>query len=252
MAVYACADLHGCYWAWEQIKKILQPGDILYFLGDAADRGPDGWTIMKELLNNHQVIYLMGNHERMFLNNWENYDGHKIDTLNDYRWDDDIWVWYGNGGEVTDIQFIKDIISNEEKISYIKQLKDLPFITIYHNEFNEDIVLCHAGCDYHDINKLTEEAATWDRTHFLFNKWDGPSNVYIIHGHTPIPYLIQEQENFNKWYDLENNIPKAEMFEGAYWYANGHKCCIDCGTVFTDQAVLLNLDTWEEIVINKE
>ena len=252
MAVYACADLHGCYWAWERIKNILQPEDTLYFLGDAADRGPDGWTIMKELLDNNQVIYLMGNHERMFLNNWENYDGHKIDILNDYRWDDNIWVWYGNGGEVTDIQFIKDTIPNEEKISYIEQLSNLPFITIYHNESNEDIVLCHAGCDYHDIDNLTEEAATWDRSHYLSNSWDGPDNVYIIHGHTPIPYLIQEQENFNKWYDLENNIPKAEMLEGAYWYAGGHKCCIDCGAVFTDQIVLLNLDTWEEIVINKE
>ena len=253
MAVYACADLHGCYWAWEQIKKILQPGDVLYFLGDAADRGTDGWTIMKELLNNSQVIYLMGNHERMFLNNWGNYDGHSLNDCKDYRHlDNYIWNWYGNGGEITDSQFIQDSISGEEKVSYIRQLNDLPFITVYHNENNEDIILCHAGCDYHDIDNLTEEAAIWDRSHYLNSMWDGPNNTYIIHGHTPIPLLIQEQEKFNRWYNLGYNFPKDEMLEGAYWYADGHKCCIDCGVVFTDQTVLLNLDTWEEIIINKE
>lgn len=252
MAVYACADLHGCYWAWEKIKEILQPNDILYFLGDANDRGENGWEIIKELLDDNRVIYLMGNHERMFINNWGNYNGHALNILDDFHCDEKAWNWYSNGGEPTDAHFIQDTISGETKISYIKQLKELPFITVYHNEFNENVVLCHAGCDYHDINKLTEEAAIWDRTHYIFNKWDGPNNVYVIHGHTPIPLLIQKQEQMIKWYNLEDTVPKAEILEGAYWYAGGHKCCIDCGTVFTDQTVLLNLDTWEEIVINKE
>lgn len=252
MSIYACADLHGCYWAWEKIKEILQPNDTLYFLGDANDRGEDGWQIIKELLDDNRVIYLMGNHERMFLNNWGNYNGRPLDILNDFHYDEKAWNWYSNGGESTDSHFIQDTTPGEVKVNYLIRLNKLPFITVYHNKNNENIILCHAGCDYHDVDKLIEETAIWDRTHYLFNKWDGPDDTYIIHGHTPIPLLIQEQEKFNKWYDLGHNFPETETLEGAYWYAGGHKCCIDCGAVFTDQTVLLNLDTFEEIVINKE
>ena len=250
MSVYTCSDIHGCYWAWEQIKNILQPGDILYFLGDANDRGPDGWRIIKELLDDGRVIYLMGNHEKMFLNNWGSYsDGCAADN---YRYDDHLWIWYQNGGQVTENQFIEDTIPGEVKASYIRQLRELPFITVYHNINNEDVILCHAGCNYHDVSNLTEENAIWDRNHFVTNRWDGPSNTYIIHGHTPIPYLMESQEDFARWNETDFSIPKAETWEGAYWYAGGHKCCVDCGTAFTDQCVLLDLDTWNEIIINKE
>lgn len=252
MSVYCCADLHGCYWAWEKIKEIVKPDDTLYFLGDANDRGEDGWQIIKELLDDNRVIYLIGNHERMFLDNWGNYNGRPLDILNDFHYDEKAWSWYSNGGAPTDAHFIQDTIPGEVKINYLRRLNKLPFLTVYHNKNNESIILCHAGCDYHDIDKLTEEAAIWDRTHYLNNKWDGPNDTYIVHGHTPIPLLIQEQEKFNKWYDLGNSFPEDETLAGAYWYAGGHKCCVDCGTVFTDQTVLLNLDTFEEIVINKE
>ena len=40
--ILACADIHGCYDLWIQIKKELKEDDFLYFLGDAADRGQDG------------------------------------------------------------------------------------------------------------------------------------------------------------------------------------------------------------------
>ena len=50
MSVYCAADWHGNYWVWEKVKEILKPDDILCFLGDAADRGPDGWRIIKELI----------------------------------------------------------------------------------------------------------------------------------------------------------------------------------------------------------
>jgi hypothetical protein len=39
---------------------------------------------------------------------------------------------------------------------------------------------------------------------------------------------------------------------GAYWYAGGHKVNIDCGCVFTDTIVLLNLDTWDEEIFFAE
>ena len=35
----ACSDLHGNGELWDKIKDFLQPGDILFMLGDAGDRG---------------------------------------------------------------------------------------------------------------------------------------------------------------------------------------------------------------------
>lgn len=247
MSVYACSDLHGCLWAWNAIKNFLRPEDKLYFLGDAADRNDDGWQIMKELLADPRVVYIKGNHEDLLLDAIGNCRP-KTFNANDFHWDNAMNTWFLNGGEPTYNAYLKDT----ERFTVIHQLKNLPFITVYHNANNENVILCHAGCNYHDIDNLTEEDAIWDRNHYITNRWDGPSNTYIIHGHTPIPYLMESQEDFARWNETEFDVPKTENWEGAYWYAGGHKCCIDCGTAFTDQCVLLNLDTWDEIIINKE
>lgn len=37
---FACADLHGQYNLYKQIKNFLKEDDKVYFLGDATDRGP--------------------------------------------------------------------------------------------------------------------------------------------------------------------------------------------------------------------
>ena len=65
---YAVSDLHGRYDLWEKIKSHLQENDVIYFLGDAIDRGPDGLKLMQELLTDKRVHYIIGNHEEMMLN----------------------------------------------------------------------------------------------------------------------------------------------------------------------------------------
>ena len=61
--VYAVSDLHGMYGLWEKIKNYIDETDTIYFLGDAADRGPHGIKIMKELFTDKRVKYILGNHE---------------------------------------------------------------------------------------------------------------------------------------------------------------------------------------------
>ena len=43
MATFALSDIHGHYEIYEKVKAMLKPEDIVYFLGDAGDRGPDSW-----------------------------------------------------------------------------------------------------------------------------------------------------------------------------------------------------------------
>ena len=62
---FACSDLHGMYSLYIQINDFLKSDDIVYFLGDAVDRGPKPWQLFKAIMNNSQWIYLKGNHEDM-------------------------------------------------------------------------------------------------------------------------------------------------------------------------------------------
>ena len=249
MSVYACADLHGCRWAWDAIRNHLQPEDKLYFLGDAADRGADGWQIMKELLADPRVMYIKGNHEQLLLDAIGNCSPETFDP-DDFHWDNAMNNWFMNGGGSTYNSFLAD----PDRFNVIRELKNLPFIACYYNINNENIYLVHAGCNAHDINNLNEDDAIWDRFHYRFNRWDGDDNEVIVHGHTPIPLMVQEQDEIANFFsDEELPIRNGDMIEpGAYWYAGGHKVNIDCGCVFTDVCVLLNLDTWDEEIFYPE
>ena len=250
MSVYSCSDIHGCMWAWNAIKNFLKPEDKLYFLGDSADRGNDGWQIMKELLADPRVIYIRGNHEDLLLDAVGNCQPETFNA-DDFHWDNAMNTWFLNGGEPTYNAYLKDT----ERFTVIHQLKNLPFIVCYHNTNDEDVYLTHAGCNVHDINDLTEEEAVWDRHHYLINRWDGSYNEMIVHGHTPIPLMVEQQDAIAAYYSNDDTPRDCDddMIEpGAYWYAGGHKVNIDCGCVFTDTIVLLNLDTWDEEIFFAE
>ena len=80
MAVYACSDLHGRLDLYKQIKAFLNPEDTVYFLGDAGDRGPDSWELIKTIYSDDQFVYLMGNHEEMLV------EAMKDDNQDIYQW----------------------------------------------------------------------------------------------------------------------------------------------------------------------
>ena len=88
---YAVSDIHGMKPLWDQIMKYLDPNDTLYCLGDCADRGNDGWEIIKDAIADKRVIYLKGNHENMLL-----------ETMKDYLKDEGFYYDYAllcnNGG----------------------------------------------------------------------------------------------------------------------------------------------------------
>ena len=251
MSVYCAADFHGCYWAWKKIKEILKPDDKLFFLGDAADRGPYGWKIIKELLKDKRVTYIKGNHENFLVNVFDNATPDYFDA--DFLfYGVKLELWFLNGGEITFNSILNDkSISRDEIIDIVHQLKNLPFCVFYHNQLGEDILLSHAGVDnFEEANTTSEEYFLWDRSHCMFyDTWYGKENEIIVHGHTPVDYLFDEHKrNMRIYYD----VIEPEYNGGSYWYAKGHKIDIDIGTVYSNEAILLNLDTWEEIMIKNE
>ena len=51
MSTWCFSDIHGQRELFDQVMAEIGSDDTVYFLGDAIDRGPDGWNILKELMN---------------------------------------------------------------------------------------------------------------------------------------------------------------------------------------------------------
>ena len=236
MSVFAFSDIHGQRKLFNQAMAKIGPDDTAFFLGDAIDRGPDGWAIFKELMDDPRITFICGNHEDMMIN--------ALRTFPEIRWSHEMEVWGWNGNKPT-LEAIKND-NPEEVANYLERARNLPIFQTYTNQFGDIFWLSHAGCDYtEDLSELSRHNLIWDRNHFISNKWfhDDPLNLYIVHGHTPILCLVEELDIYND--DIELDVPP-----GAYYYAGGHKIDIDCGAHFTGQTVLLNLDTFEEFVFD--
>ena len=230
MSVFACSDLHGMLHFYKTIKEFLKPEDVVFFLGDAGERGPHPWETIKTIMNDPQFIYIKGNHEDMLVKAM----GHGYGSA----WS----LLRSNGGKKTCEQAMEEHDWKEWKA----KLSDLPTKATYVNTQGETIYLSHAGLtpsiDHQGMMRWGyNEDLIWDRDHFL-DKWPEDEmfqKAIVVHGHTPIPYLLDE---------IDSACQMGEIEPGALWYADGKKCCIDCGAVFTGYCVLLNLDTWDEEV----
>lgn len=224
MSVYACSDLHGRYDLWAMIKKDLKEDDILYFLGDACDRGPDGWKIIRELLEDKRVIYIQGNHEDMLYHRFHGFDM------------DDLWIHNHNGGQVTADAAILD----SDYMEITSQLHKLPYSALYINKDGKTIFMTHSGC-LPSHQAYNNDYLLWDRRHYYH-----PQNEYdlVIHGHTPVDYLIEDLSFISSSIDTV----EGSWDGGAFFYQDNTKCCIDMGAFFTNRTVLLDLDTFESRV----
>ena len=248
MSVYACSDFHGMLHFYKAIKDFLKPEDKVFFLGDAGDRGPHSWDTIKAVLDDPQFIYIYGNHEDMLVNALCDYIHNGCPNY--YA----LSLLGSNGGNQT----FEDAIADPKMKDYYVKLCHLPRLKEYINTNGERVILSHAGftpwkeefyaddeekCDI-IFHRPKPDDLIWDREHFL-DGWNAADCVdcFIVHGHTPIPYLL---------HDIDPACKMGEIEPGALWYDNGRKCCIDCGAVFTGVCVLLNLDTWDEEIFQSD
>lgn len=236
MATLCFSDIHGQRQLFDAVMDKIGSDDRVYFLGDAIDRGPDGWAIFKQIIDDPRITFICGNHEDMMIN--------ALRDFPEIKWNNDVevWGWNGNGPTLDGIYEDDPAVVKD----YLDRAKNLPIFQTYTNPSGDEFWLSHAGCDYTEhINELSREQLIWDRSHFLTNMWyhDNPENLYIVHGHTPTPILMEEMSMYC------DDIPRAgEIAPGAYFYAKGHKIDIDCGAHFTGYTTLLNLDTFDEEV----
>ena len=240
---YAIADIHGMYNIYEQVCEILQPNDVVYFLGDAGDRGYAGFKCIKAIYNNPQWIYLKGNHEDMMVKALQQ----NRSEINGYLYNNPLNIWFCNGGEET----FNDWLEEGRDESWITKLQNLPLTAEYTNSKGFTFHMSHAGYTCGRKDQMWREDLVWSREHFS-SKWDEeyyPKDI-CIHGHTPIFALVKYLEEIEPIIELYNhNNPEARS------YCGGHKIDIDNGVFFTKATVLYDLDEMKAIQIfdrNKE
>lgn len=221
MSIWCCSDLHGQKDLYDKILKTIKPEDTLVILGDLCDRGKYGYDMMKDALSRDNVLYLKGNHEDLFVRAAREYKD-PDNMENEHQ-----ALHRENGGRTTFNCWRLD----GSDMEFINQIAKLDTTVSYTNTSGKNIILTHSGSL---IDPL------WDRTHYVKDE-NVEENIIIVHGHTPIPCLMEDR-NFNKDIEItEEHIP--------FYYNNNQKICIDCGSAWTNIAVLLNLDTFEKVII---
>ena len=216
---FAVGDIHGCQKTFqllveEQIQ--LQKQDQLFLLGDYIDRGPNSSGVIDYILalqkEGYQVYTLMGNHEEILLDNFEEKRPRIF-----IRW----------------VKFNKslDLIDEEGQIKsqYLDFIKQLT-ICIELDHF----YLVHAGFNFEN-DSIWEDgrAMLWWRNYEIdTNKLEGKR---IVHGHTP--KSIQEIRDRIERKDVEIILDNGCVYK--------HRKRRDYEDGELGRLCALNLDTFE-------
>lgn len=200
MGSYVLSDIHGMR---RQFNDILDQigfsgGDMLYVLGDVADRGPDGVAVLEQITGMKNAILLQGNHENMWRSSYTDLCRNKWRKL-----------WMQNGGGPTLEAFEKLDKDRQDRIlDYLSGRPDHMIVTIGDKQF----ALVHAYWGYDGQDKLWRRPSAW-------MPMQGPVfNGSIIVGHTPVFLLQPDPANY-----LAKCKDHVSIFHGQYFTD------IDCG-----------------------
>lgn len=263
--VFFFTDLHGqrnLFHAMYNWCMRQDPECAIVYGGDAADRGNYGYEMMRELLNAPNVIYLMGNHEDMFVNACDEIIGHCAmndelysqlhsrpsreqaeQLVNQWAGQDTRLACY-NGGFSTLVDWIMDGADED----FVDQIRVLPLTLRY-----ENFDFCHSACtpnvfetvnnaerDGIPVPSYAESDILWDRQSLNLG-WT--NERYVFFGHTPTVHLdsrinhcMSESESrpcawqsLNSSNRAKNNGWKIDMDTAAIW--TGRSYVINCNTL---------------------
>lgn len=217
---FVMADLHGRFDIYEEainaIEEYSKDDDYrIFFLGDACDRGKDGYKLIETILNNPKIIYLLGNHEdafcksaqaimtnahiaRLSVKMYLKSDEFLIDSI----YDADILFHLSNSG----LETLQQWVDYGANFQIIEKLNNLPVKYTFKN-----IDMCHAGCLKSEWDTSNKISFIDNREHFYENWFN---NRILIHGHTPTSFLPNEYASKQNIHVRYNN--KIDIDTGAY------------------------------------
>ena len=141
--IYAMSDIHGEKGRFDRMLKLISfsKKDTLYVIGDAIDRGPDGIAILQEIMQNRNMVLLMGNHEEMCVSASKGI----LPMMK---------CWSQNGGDITSKALDRLGTKRKKKLlSYMESAPEYLDITVNGKNFH----LVHA------CPGLTRETRLWQR-----------------------------------------------------------------------------------------
>jgi serine/threonine protein phosphatase 1 len=187
--IYIIGDIHGCI---DELNKLLDKlpittDDLLIFVGDYIDRGPDSKAVVSRIMNleHKNIIPLMGNHEQMMLNYLEK-------GLADPS-------WMYNGYEATVRSYDIDEVSSHRKFrSDMKNILDseghldfLNSLKLFYEE--DDFIVVHAGLDPYNFDERDPETLLWIREEFIMASVTYPKTVIFGHTRMKEPFIRQDR-----------------------------------------------------------
>lgn len=107
--VYAVGDIHGHCELLNRLLAMLRDAgmrddDLLVFVGDYVDRGPDVRGVLERLISlkadRPNTVFLRGNHEQMMLDARKRFN-HEFDSDNPMQNSDSGMIWFWEGGAET-------------------------------------------------------------------------------------------------------------------------------------------------------
>lgn len=171
--IYVIGDIHGCLAPLQRLMAQLHPTetDELVFLGDYIDRGPDSKGVIDYLLTlRGRYTFLMGNHERMFL---------------DFLQGKQRFLFLYNGGTAT--------VDSYGGLSRIPaaHLGFLEHLQPYYE--TEDYLFVHAGIRPGiPLQEQEENDLLWIREEFY--AYPGRYPKTIVFGHTPMREVLMDED----------------------------------------------------------
>ncbi len=215
--VLVIGDIHGMYEKLMNLMDKIQfepEEDLLVFLGDYIDRGPDSIKCLQYVydlkhLHMDSVICLLGNHEVMMTSYLMQKHGNYNNLIADYA-----DVWLDNGGFETYQQLNELDKGRREEL--LKWASNLP-VSFQYQEF----FFCHGGIDPDvPLEMQTEFDLLWKRYGWR-EQYQGKEIIVV--GHTPVQTLKEKKRSVKPLF-LDNHIIMCDT--GSYM-PGGKLSCVD-------------------------
>jgi serine/threonine protein phosphatase 1 len=213
------SDIHGCFKSLKTLienRIALTKRDLIIFLGDYIDRGPNSSGVLDYIIGlineGYNIFPLRGNHEQNLLDAVNEYD---IDTLAHYV------------GKISKSPDLLDETKNV-KSKYVKFMEKLEFYFELDN-----FIIVHAGINFKAENPYEDKVSMLE----LRTALPSANGKILIHGHqvTPLYEIVKAIDQRSSVLPLDNGCFYTKPHKIYDHTQTGNLCC-------------LNLDTFELIV----
>ena len=214
---YVCSDIHSHLDVLNKALSEMDDTDVLYVIGDAIDKGPDGIQVLLKIMNDSRCKMLIGNHELMML---QYLTALRREDFDKYDFEDIEYIWIRrNGGRATYRDFKK--CSDEEKEQIFEFLKNM-YVSKNVTIGDMKYYLIHAGipvwntlkgktdtdCNIKvsDLKIKDSPGYDWKNEYVWMRDVTAIEGKTVVTGHTPVMYYGENEVIYDKendWYDID-------------------------------------------------